>query len=571
MQQRRLLAALTAIAAAFPAPATANPFTILGFDGPSMARGGALTGGAEGPAAVYYNPAGLIKRKERQMTTSIIRTQGFLTYDPAVNKDVSGINFSSFPALTTESAGCAGDTRCHEDVARYNEYVRDATVSQRHYLRFAEEQAATTRDVRSLTGATAGLVVPLAYEPEEAVVAVGAGVFIPLGPILYQRFKGPNTPYFLKYDDSPHRVAIDAGAAVELWKVLRIGVGVDALVDLEANPSATAILPPELRIGGIPPDPNFSDIRIFVDGGVEAPPSLAPVAGIQYSPAKWIDLGVSFRDEQSVDIRVASLITVMSPYGTKTIPVTLAAGGAFTPRQIAAGAQFSPFSGLSIMADVTWQQWSNYTPAFAIEASIENAGDAACDVLRTFQDLDPLLSGVQDATGIEISTNDLCELTRGINQISIETYDSSRISFEDVLVPAFGIAYEKGRFNVAGGYRYEPTPVPGNQPGVYTILDSNTHILGGAFSVKLFDWLNAGLWSQYRQLATREITRDRGTVLEETNFGDAYPDLNFSSANADLKRLQDAVAGTQIYSPGYPSFTVGGSYLSFGLHLTSTF
>jgi long-subunit fatty acid transport protein len=571
MRHNRLLAAAAALAAASPAPVMANPFTILGFDGHSMGRGGALTGGAEGPAAVYYNPAGLIKRKERQMTTSIIRTQGFLKYDPAANPDIGNLDFSKFPSLTTESAGCGADTRCHEDVEQYNEYVRDAAVSQRNYLRFAEDQAETTRNVRSLTGATVGLVVPLAYEPEEAVIAVGGAAFIPLGPILYQRFKGPNTPYFLKYDDTPHRVAIDAGAAVELWEVLRVGVGVDALVDLNADPSATAILPPELRIGGIPPDPNFADIRVFVDGGIEAPPSLAPTAGLQYSPAKWVDLGVSFRDEQSVEIQVASVITVMSPYGTKTIPVTLAAGGAFTPRQIAAGAQFSPFEGLSIMADITWQQWSNYKPAFAIEASIENAGDAACDVLRTFQDLDPLLDGVEDATGIEISTDDICDLTREINEISINTYDPSLISFEDVLVPAFGASYTKGRFNIAGGYRYEPTPVPGNQPGVYTILDSNTHVIGGNFAYQMFDWLSAGLWSQLRYLTTREITRERNQVLEETNFGDAFPDLNFSSANADLQALQAAVAGKQIYSPGYPSYTVGGSYLSFGLQLTSTF
>lgn len=566
----RLISGLAASAVALsPVATSASPYAILGFDGPSIARGGALTGGAEGPAAVYYNPAGLIKRKERRLTMSILHTVGFLEYDPAENADI--LDLSGFPALTTDAVGCGADDRCIDDVEHYNAYLRNAGIVRGNYLRFAEDQANRTRDVRSLTGASLGLALPLAYEPEEAIVAVGVGVFLPLGPLLYQRFKGPNSPYFLKYDDAAHRAAIEAAGAIELWDKLRLGIGVDALVDLGADPQLTAILPPELRTGGIPPDPNFSDIRLYIDGYVEVPPSLAPTAGIQYSPADWIDLGVSFRDEQTTEIKVQSAIVVMSPYGTKAIPATIAAGGGFTPRQLAGGVQFNPVEGLTLMGDLTWSQWSRYTPPFAIEASIENAGDAACDVLRTIQDLNPLLQGVEDATGIVISTEDLCELTRGINQIELNTYNPDLIEFKDVIAPAFGIAYAKDRFDVAAGYRYEPTPVPGAQPGLYTILDSNTHVLSGAFSFRVFDFMSAGLWSQFRALTTREIVRDRSQVLEDTGFGDAFPDLNFSSSNADLQALQDAVSGKQIYAPGYPSLTIGGSYLTVGIHLAATF
>lgn len=560
-----LLAALGLVL--HPGTGAADPWSILGFDGRSIAVGGALAGGAEGPAAIYYNPAGLIKNKRREMSTSLIRTDGFLKFDGADNPEI--INFAAFPNLTTDQVGCGSNQQCVNDVNRYNSYVANARVSQKQYERYMDLAEERARAVRSLNGATVGLSLPLAYEPQDAQIAVGVAAFLPIGPILYQRLKGANTPYFLRYDDAVHRVVIDAAVAFELKEIFRIGLGVDALVDINAQPELLAILPPEMRLG-FPPSPNFQDIQVFIDGDVTIPPRLALTAGLQVSPTDWIDLGMRFRDEQGARIKVKSVISLETPYGRRSVPAAVAAGGGFTPRQVAGGVSLRPIEGLALHGELAWRQWSNYVPPFAIEASIENIGDAACDVVRSFQDLEPLLQGVSDATGIEISTEDLCNLARGLNQIDINTYDPEGNEFSDTFSPSFGVEYGAERWNLAAGYRYEPTPVP-DQRGIYTILDSDTHIMSTGFNYRFLDWLEAGVYFQYHALKTRTVERDRQTVRRQNSSSDAFPDLNFSTSNPQLDALQNAIRGSQIVTPGYPGYTIGGGYMAAGLQLATTF
>src|SRR5690606_18658710 len=125
---------------------------------------------------------------------------------------------------------------------------------------------------RNMWGVTVGGVLPVAYDPDDAWLSVGGAVFVPLGPVVYQRLRTPDMPFFMRYDDGPHRVVINAGAAAELPGNFRIGVGADLLVDVVASPEVGLIVPPEVTIiDGISVNPNFSDFRFYADGTIKLP------------------------------------------------------------------------------------------------------------------------------------------------------------------------------------------------------------------------------------------------------------------------------------------------------------
>ncbi len=601
MKHRFLLPLLSVLLLA-SGEARANAWSYIGYDGQSMGKGGALTGGAAGPAALFYNPAGLIKEKQREGVVSYMHGEPLMTYAPLRNDHF--LDFSNFSLIDsgdiTSTCGTSDeDDTCVKDFTRYNNYLEraagignpDSSGVRGAFQRLYQDVRRKAENPDRVNGITLGGSVPLAIDPEDAFAAAGVSIFLPLGPIIYQRIKGPTTPYFLKYDDAPHRIVVDIGGAVEVMEGLRLGIGVDVLVDVSAGIDANVILPAELRIGSLlNPQPNLADITFLVDGFVELPPVFAPVAGIQYSPADWVDLGVSFRDQQNVNVKADTLLILDSPFGTQEIPAEVLTGGVFTPRQLGGGFAFYPIDGLGLFADATWKQWSKYRPPFAVEANISGAGisGGACDLIRTFADLEEQIntlipSDFEDF--VSIGPDEICRLIDDNfgDDIEISVWDPSdnRNQLNNTVSPAFGVSYGQEKWEGSVGYRYEPTPVP-TQDGIFNILDADTHVYSGFFEYQVHSFVTVGTYAQYRQISPTTTRKSEDRVLSQTNDSDAFPDLDdepsngpedagFETVDPQLQELADYVDGTQILSPGYPGYKLSGGYLSVGLQVNVIF
>ncbi|RMF13713.1 MAG: hypothetical protein D6761_10665 [Candidatus Dadabacteria bacterium] len=590
MPRLKLFATVLALGVClFPFSTFANPWNIIGFDSAGIGRGNALAGGAQGASSVYYNPAGLIKQKRRDVSFSYVYAHPLLRYQPDENTDLLDLSAFEPIDMATACASASNQDDCESDIERYNQYVNgvNGTADTKGLRQAVQDLYQRSIDgaenPRDLHGATIGMAMPLAINPEEAFAAAGIGIFVPFGPILYQRIKGPTTPYFLEYDDFPHRIVVDAAGAIEVIEGLRLGVGADILVNVNANVDITTILPPEFSIGNIlSPDPNFQDILFYIDGKVDLPITITPIAGIQYSPTDWVDVGVRFRNEQRVDINAQVDLLLESAFGTRTIPAEILAGGLFTPRQVAGGFAFYPLDGLSVMADVTWKQWSRYIPPFAIEANIGGTAlaQSACDLVNTFQDLDELVGDILSSIDLgslvsgDTAQDMICSLVDSAipSDISISVWDKNdkNNKLKDIIAPSFGIAYEKDKIIASAGYQFDPNPVP-EQNGIFNILDADTHMVSGYLQYQILSFATAGVHLQYQMLKTTHTAKSSQRILSQTNDADGYPDAEFDEPIQALSELEDLVRNPQILTPGYPGYEVGGGYLTVGLQFNLIF
>lgn len=118
----------------------------------------------------------------------------------------------------------------------------------------------------------------------------------------------------------------------------------------------------------------------------------------------------------------------------------------FSPRQYAFGIAWRPFERLLLAADVTYQEWSEFTNPTPSGFTVYKGG------------IDTLLR-------------------------PIPRFKRPQGDFRNIWVPAVGVEWcaFNGRhveFYLRLGYRYRESPVP-EQKGRTAFLDSNTHILSG--------------------------------------------------------------------------------------------
>lgn len=573
-----------------PNRASANAWSIFGYDGESMAKGGALTGAAGGPAAVFYNPAGLARYNETRTVASYMHSAPFLKFKPANNPEL--LDLSDIAAISDGDIEAACGTledsdNCVGDFRRHNEYLTRADGVAAAYAQVNGELNRRARNPQNLNAAVFGFSAPLTATGDGRVIAVGGSVFLPLFDLAYQRIKGPASPYFLQYDDMPHRIVVDLGGAAELFPGFRLGAGADILVDIQADLDVSVLLPAELRLGSIlTPEPNLGDIGTAVDGDIRIPLTLAFTAGAQYSPNDSLDFGVAFRDEQLIGLNVKTDIFVYSPFGSESIPVSVKTQARFRPRELAFGGAWHAENGLSLFGDVTWKQWSRFRPEIAIEATLDGSGisSAACNLIKTFADLDELYEIAGEVA--DISEEQICDLIESNLEdfsdpdYSVILYNVKDNRFKNIFTPAFGISYNQGIWSASGGYRYEPNPTP-PMDGLFNIYDANTHVIGAGFNLQLFSFASVGIYTQYRHLQTTTVTKNRAKLLRQTNDADAFPDLDddvangpngeFSSDRAEFDELRERVNEVQILNPAYPSFEIGGGYLNAGLQVNVTF
>ena len=574
---RQIVAAVAAGALAMaPSSGWAHAWEYLGFSSDSIAMGGAMIGGAQGANAAYYNPAAFIRGRVRGGELSVLAGIPLMTVTADKNSALAEV--AAMPQLPTN--GCADlaneedEVDCARAVAKYDRY-RLAAKGHLDYNQTLYDDAARPR---SIYGATIGGVLPLAFDPKDAVLAVGGAVFLPIGPVVYQRIKSPSIPYFLRYDDGPHRVVINAGVSGELPFGLRLGVGADMLVDVLASIDANVFVPPELFIL---PEPNLQDLRFEGVGSVELPVAISPTAGLQYEPAKWINIGVLFRYEQNVEINLDGNIIVHTGRAKPDkIPASVATSGTFTPTTVGGGVSLMPIEQLTVNIDAAWKQWSHYEPPFSVDLQISGIASTACNVINNIDQLPDLLELIpEEAEGI-IPEDGVCGLINNVvpSEISANPYNS-KTKFKDVVEISLGGKYgfKNNQYTLSGGYKFQPTPVP-DQTGIYNILDSDTHVVSGGVGAT-WQGINFSAFGQYRLLMERTFTKRTLKSDTKDSFSDfeqdALPDASFSYSNpaiaSGLTQMEDATTGQQYATPGYPGLTIGGGYLTVGVEASMNF
>ncbi len=559
--------------------ASANAWEYVGFNGRSIAMGGAMIGGAEGAASAFYNPAGLIRGKKRGGELTFMAGIPLLSLDTKENKELTAL--AERDKLSEDSCAAVDEKNqadCVRTINKHNRYIGSA----KEHLAFNKRLIDQAINPKTLYGVTLGGVLPLAYDPKDAFIAVGGAAFIPIGPVAYQRIKSPTVPYFLRYDDGPHRIVINAGASAELPYGIRLGAGAGFLVDISAFAEANIFIPPELLVL---PEPNIQDIRFVAQGTVQLPISIFPVAGLQYEPAPWINIGISYRHKQEVNIELDGELAVYSGRDTvDKIPLSIATSGVFTPTSVGGGVSLIPIDGLTINVDATWKQWSKYNPPFSIDLQIAGLQEAACSVVDSVDQLPGLLDALPDEfRGILENDDgdlDLCQLIQDTLPAEVETNTySTNTKIKDVVEIATGVEYIiDDSYIVSGGYRFQPTPIP-DQTGIYNILDADTHVLSGRFAVN-WQGVNIGLFGQYSLLASRKVkkvssgatsSQDQLAAVDQDVSNDAtfsYSDANIAES---LTAIEELSADARYANALYPEYTIGGGFLTVGLEVSMDF
>lgn len=529
----RRLPALLVLGGLFCAStAWADAFHLLGFDADSMAVGGALTGGAAGPAAVYYNPAALNKNHKQESQFTYFWLKPKLQIDRDSNEKLA--------EYLGKSGNREGDESRYYNVISFKDDVND----------FQERRAERVPLVR---GYSVGLVVPLGEDRAEAPAAFGLGLFIPQGPIMRQRINAPETPYFVEFDDRSQRIVINAGLAYDITNRIHVGGGASFLADIPVQ--VDMFVPINFNVVDVVLKGNTSAVNVGVTplAQIEVTPVIAPNAGVLFEPLDNLSFGATYRDEiqAKVDAK-ASIVAETGTGRTTSLPAEISASAAFTPRQVALGTKYKPIEKLTLYGDATWAQWSHYRPPVA-EFSVSNIRQLVTEVLHGSGISDLGLLGSEIEFGgqpIKLpSEQEILELVPDYVRVKYEFK-----GFRNTWTPRLGASYELNEaVTLMGGYFYRPTIEDDKGFRVTRIvnfggdvtrtrlnqntLDNDQHGLTAGASYK---WRNfkVGLAAVYVQLVEKKV--DKANDLTIT-----YPD-------------ESPQIGTQTTAYGYPGYSYGG-------------
>jgi long-subunit fatty acid transport protein len=538
---RKISLLLAACFVAAPTLALADQYSLIGSNAESVAQGGAMTAGASGAMAVFYNPAVLNKNRTQDSEFSYIWAKPVLSIDRTPHEPTD--------AYIAAGAQPGDDAYNREyNIIQYKRGVND----------YQERRAS---DVPLIRGFSIGFVMPLAKVREESRFSLGVGVYVPQGPIMRQRINAPETPYFVEFDDRSQRLVANMAVGWDITDNLRVGAGASLLMDIEVE--SMIFVPVQLDLGQLIRNQGGLDISVTPLANVAIPPSISPIGGVQWDISDSLSVGASYRHEVKSEVTANANISVSSGGAQPVIvPLHMSSSAAFTPTQIALGTQFKPLEQrLRLSADVTWSQWSEYRPPVA-EFEASNLKNLASSLLEG--DIADLSEDVIiNFAGLEIPLSQIIERA----QAAIPNSVSQRYEFEgfrDTITPRIGAAYDVNPdATLMAGYFYRPSiispsglevtritrqdfgdgkPVVEERTRVdHNTLDNDQH--GFSFgSIYRYGSFRFGATLLYIHLVTQTVDK---------------------SADAELLPEDEArrAQGTQTTAYGYPGYTYGGYVL----------
>ncbi len=545
------------------AEAHADQYSLIGSSAESVAQGGALTAGSAGASGAFYNPATVGKNKLQESEFSYIWAKPVLSIDRERHSE-------------TAEYIQAGPIRDEEDT-RYAE-----KLSTYHLIRYQNQvnnlQEDRAENVPLIRGFNIGFVMPLARRDRgpngELVPApaflkrpftLGVLVYVPQGPILRQRVNAPETPYFVEFDDRSQRLVANAAVSYDVLENLRLGAGVSMLADV--NASLSVFVPVQLQIESLISEMGLPAVTITPLAEIEIPPVLAPTAGLQWEPTEWLSLGASYRHQIKTEVNADANISVSTGLARPTaIPAEIQSSAAFTPTQVAGGAQVSLLDKrLRLSADATWSEWSEYRPPVA-EFRISNIRRLVNDIIEgsgAEQFAEELTINFE---GVEVPLGDILALLRKDVPNSIHQYYEFE-GFEDTVTPRFGAAFDvNDKWTLMAGYYYRPSIISddGLKMTRITTTDFGLDAQGNRNVVVERDVINHNTLDndQHGFSLGTKFRWDNITFGATALFIDLVEQTVDKTADDDLIPDDEAdyndAPGTQTTQWGYPGYTYGG-------------
>jgi long-chain fatty acid transport protein len=285
--------------------------------------------------------------------------------------------------------------------------------------------------------------------------AFGIGLYLPDDRVSRVRSLTQRTPRWELYDNRTQRLFLAANVAVEPLAGLSIGGGLSFM-------SATS---GTLGVRGFVtyPDPALSELRHRVDADLEA--VRYPQAGVRWAPAEWIEVGLVYRGEFQLDLRLDALlegeIIAFDAFTIEGARVALesASVNAFLPQQIVLGVAVRPRRELLVAADLTWVDWSAYeSPVSRVRYTL--------DV--------PIPEDLQDSVTIPAAP-------AGTDPLPPQ--------FRDRLVPRLGAEWRHAissafALSARAGWAFEASPVP-EQRGETNFVDADRHVLSAGLGLAM--------------------------------------------------------------------------------------
>lgn len=273
--------------------------------------------------------------------------------------------------------------------------------------------------------------------------------------LISEKFKPDNEPISFLFEEQTLTDIILAGIAYKVHKYISIGAGVSINSDANVSAKTDMLAQP-----------------FYIKSEGELPLNFSPHIGFLFTEKRY-RLGISFRGEKSDHI-----VTVIKDELSGEVKEEATIIN--SPAQTTLGASYIPAEHLLLSLDVSFVDWSNYTPPWA------------------------------NVTGEKISS-----LIAG------------KAKLKDTILPKFGVEYTllDNKLALRSGYIYRQSPVP-DQTETSNLIDSNTHIIslgtGYGFTIKgIQKAVEIDLHFQYHLMTERNTVK-----YNETN--PTYPGFTAS-------------------------------------------
>ena len=284
--------------------ARGSVFDLFGFDARGIALVNAQTAGGDDYTAAFYNPANLARGKR------IVAGAGFL---------------GALPRLRIDRA-------------------------------FAESSV-VERLPEDFAGLTVGALFPLGWGLDDRL-AVGVGVYLPVGQLAEGDISDARTPQFYRYQNLPDKFVVVGGLGFEVTDWLWVGAGAQVLAALQ---------------GGLAFEVALADRVVRSQSiGVDVALVGAAIVGVTVAPIKGLSVGLSWRDAIALDYSLPSRFVID---GLVALDLRLEGTALYTPASWNLGVSYVfDEIGLWVSGELSYIRWSLAPdPSIGIEIDLSGA------------------------------------------------------------------------------------------------------------------------------------------------------------------------------------------------------
>ena len=389
LRTRRVIMASVLSLAIAPRDALANPLDMYGLGSRSIAMGSGVSADVSDFSANYYNPAGLVRGVAMRMEAGY----GFVSH-------------------------------------RLRSNGSDNHVDPAHGL------------VAGIVAPTHLFGIPFAF---------GLALAVPDDRLARSRLLTQQQPRWELYDNRIQRLYFSANLAIAPFPWLRIGGGFTYMASTRGDIGLTGRIPAAAG----------SNAELFHTVNADVRAVWYPQAGVQVDVHRWLTLSVVYRGEFRFRLDLDADLDLAIVLGRLDDPNATAARGqillqeravtAYLPQQAVFGASFHPTDRFTVVADLTWVNWSRYeNPTASLQVGVH------------------------------------FDMPPGSENISVPMVPPSTVPvaamFHDTFVPRVGAEYRvpAGRHAVVAmraGYRYDASPVPDQTASATNFYDCNRHVV----------------------------------------------------------------------------------------------